>query len=157
MKRSLLQEISAVQGQERAKGATRVNKALQPLKSSSRQSGQRGSSYWLISRRGRGRVDVWTMRVADGRCVLPVFSFEDEATLFLSLGVQGSWQVRRVGPGELVSLLYGPCRGVELVALDPVSGDEAAVVNRCVSLTRKRFVDVLLRKGTSVRPFSDAL
>ena len=134
-----------------------MNKALQPLKSSSRQSGQRESSYWLVSRRARGRVDVWTMRVADGRCVLPVFSFEEEATLFLSLGVQGSWQVRRVGPGELVSLLYGPCRGVELVALDPVSDVEAAVVNRCVSLTRKRFVDVLLRKGTSVRPFSDAL
>ena len=134
-----------------------MNKALQPLKSSSRQSGQRGSSYWLVSRRGRGRVDVWTMRVADGRCVLPVFSFEEEATLFLSLGVQGSWQVRRVGPGELVSLLYGLCRGVELVALDPVSDVEAAVVNRCVSLTRKRFVDVLLRKGTPVRPFSVAL
>ncbi len=134
-----------------------MSKALQPLKSSSHQSGQRGSSYWLISKRRRGRVDIWTMGVADGRNVLPVFSFEEEAALFLSLGVQGSWQVRRVGAGELVSLLYGPCRGVELVALDPVSDVEAALVNRCVSLTRKRFVDVLLCKGTSVRPFSDAL
>jgi hypothetical protein len=97
------------------------------------------------------------MRLADGRGVLPVFSFEEEATLFLSLEVQGSWQVRQVGPGELVSLLYGPCRGVELVALDPVSDVEAAVVNRCVSLSRKRFVDVLLRKQISDRPFSDAL
>ena len=74
-----------------------------------------------------------------------------------SVGVQGSWQVRRVEAGELVSLLYGPCRGVELVALDPVSDVEPAVINGCVSLPRKRFVDVLLRKGTSVRPFSDAL
>jgi hypothetical protein len=134
-----------------------VSKALQPLKSSSRQSGQRRSSYWLISKRRRGRVDIWTTGLADGRSVLPVFSFEEEAALFLSLGVQGNWQVRRVGPGELVSLLYGPCRGVELVALDPVSDVEAAVVNRCVSLTRKRFVNVLLRNGTPVRPFSDAL
>lgn len=134
-----------------------MSKALQPLKSSSRQSGQRGSSYWLISKRRRGRVDIWTMGLADGRSLLPVFSFEEEATLFLSLGVQGSWQVRQVGAGELVSLLYGPCRGVELVALDPVSGAEAAVVNRCVSLTRKRFVDVLLRTRASVRPFSNAL
>ncbi len=134
-----------------------MSKALQPLKSSSRQSGQRVSSYWLISKRGRGRVDIWTMGMADGRSVLPVFSFEEEAALFLSLCVQGSWQVRRVGTGELVSLLYGPCRGVELVALDPVSEVEAAEVNRCVSLTRKRFVEVLLRKGASVRPFSDAL
>ena len=134
-----------------------MSKALQPLKSSSRQSGQRRRSYWLISKRRRGSLDIWTMGLADGRSVLPVFSFEEEATLFLSLGVQGSWQVRRVGAGELVSLLYGPCRGVELVALDPVSDVEPAVINGCVSLPRKRFVDVLLRKGTSVRPFSDAL
>ena len=111
----------------------------------------------VISKRRRGRVEIWTMEVADGRSVLPVFSFEEEAALFLSLGVQDSWQVRGVGAGELVSLLYGPCRGAELVALDPVSGAEAAVVNRCVSLTRKRFVDVLLRTGASVRSFSDAL
>jgi hypothetical protein len=43
------------------------------------------------------------------------------------------------------------------VILDPVSDVEAAVVNRCVSLTRKRFVDILLRRGTSVRPSSDPL
>jgi hypothetical protein len=97
------------------------------------------------------------MALADGRSVLPIFSFEEEAAHFLSLGVQDSWQVRRVGAGELVSLLFGPCRGVELVALDPVSGAEAAVVNRFVSLTRKRFVDVLLRKEACVRPLSDVL
>ena len=128
---------------------------LQPLKGSSRALGRR-NSYWLIAKRRRGSVDVWTMGLADGRSVLPVFSFEEEADLFLRLGVQGSWQVRRAEAGELVSLLYGPCRGVELVALGPVSDVEADVVNRCVSMGRKRFVDVLLRKGASVRPFSDA-
>ena len=109
-----------------------------------------------MSKRRGVRVDIWTMILADGRSVLPVFSFEEEAALFLSLGVQGSWQVRRVGAGELISLLYGPCRGVELVALDPVSDVETAVVNRCMSLGRKRFVDVLLRKAASVRLFSIA-
>jgi hypothetical protein len=49
------------------------------------------------------------------------------------------------GPGELVSLLYGPCREVELVALDPMSDVETDVMNRLVSLERGRFVDVLLR------------
>jgi hypothetical protein len=71
-----------------------------------------------------------------GRRVLPVFSFEEGAALFLHLGVQGSWQVRRTGPGELVSLLYSPCRGVELVALDPMSDVETDVMNRLVSLER---------------------
>lgn len=96
------------------------------------------------------------MRLADGRSMLPVFSFKEEATLFLRLGVQGGWLVRRVEAGELVSLLYGPCRGIELVALDPVSDVEAAVVNRLVSLGRERFVEVLLRKGASIRLFPDA-
>ncbi len=91
--------------------------------------------------------------MADGRRVLPVFSFEEEAALFLWLGVQGRWQVRRTGPGELVSLLYGPCREVELVALDPVSGVENDVMNRFVSVERGRFVDILLRREASVRLF----
>jgi hypothetical protein len=85
------------------------------------------------------------MSLADGRTVLPVFSFEEEAALFLCLGAQGGWQVRRTGPGELASLLYGPCREVELVALDPMSDVETDVMSNLVSLKRRRFVDVLLR------------
>lgn len=89
--------------------------------------------------------------MADGRRVLPVFSFEEEAALFLCLGVQGSWQVRPTGPGELVSLLYGPCREVELVALDPISGVETDMMNRLISVERSRFVDILLRREASLR------
>jgi hypothetical protein len=96
-------------------------------------------------------LEVLTMSLADGRRVLPVFSFEEEAALFLCLGVQGSWQARRTGPGELVSLLYGPCRQVELVALDPMSEVETDMMNRLVSVERGRFVDVLLRREASVR------
>ena len=105
----------------------------------------RRSSYWLLAKRRCGRLEVLTTGLADGRRVLPVFSFEEEAVLYLCLGGQGSWQVRRTGPGELVSLLYGPCREVELVALDPMSDVETDVTNRLVSLERGRFVDVLLR------------
>ena len=89
--------------------------------------------------------------MADGRSVLPVFSFEEEATLFLCLGAHGGWQVRRAGPGELVSLLYGPCREVELVALDPMSDVDTDVIDGLVSLGRKRFVDILLRREASLR------
>jgi hypothetical protein len=132
-----------------------VSEALQPLEGSSRAPGRR-NSYWLITQRRRGRVDLLTMGLADGRSVLPVFSFEEEAALFLRLGVQGSWQVRRTEAGELVSLLYSLCREIDLVALDPVSDVEADVVNRFVSLGRKRFADVLLRREASVRLFPSA-
>jgi hypothetical protein len=127
-----------------------VSDALQLLKGASRAPGPR-NSYWLIAKRRRGSMDVFTMGLDDGRSVLPVFSFEEEAALFLRLGAQGSWQVRRAEAGELVSLLYGLCRGVELVALDPVSEVEGDVMNKLVSLGRKRFVDVLLRKEVYVR------
>ena len=150
-----MKTLRSTRGEKNEKGPARLSEALQPLEGSSRTVGQR-NSYWLITKHSRGGVEVWTMGLADGRSVLPVFSFEEEAALFLRLGVQGSWQVRRAEAGELVSLLYGPCRGIELVALDPVSGVEPAVVNRLVSLGRKRFVDVLLRKGGSVRLFSNA-
>ncbi|HZB99886.1 MAG TPA: hypothetical protein VE844_00495 [Gammaproteobacteria bacterium] len=98
-------------------------------------------------------MEVLTTSLADGRRVLPVFSFEEEAALFLCLGVQGGWQVRRTGPGELVSLLYSPCRQVELVALDPMSEVETDVMNRFVSVERGRFVDILLRREASVTLF----
>jgi len=105
----------------------------------------RRSSYWLLATRRCGGLEAFTTGLADGRRVLPVFSFEEEAALFLCLGVEGSWQVRPTGPGELVSLLYGLCKEVELVALDPISDVETDVMNRLVSLGRRRFVDVLLR------------
>ena len=111
----------------------------------------RRSSYWLLAKRRSGTLEVLTTSLADGRSVLPVFSFEEEATLFLCLGAQGGWQVRRTGPGELVSLLYGPCREVELVALDPMSDVDTDVIDGLVSLGRKRFVDILLRREASLR------
>jgi hypothetical protein len=113
----------------------------------------RRSPYWLLAKRRCGRLEVLTTSLVDGRRVLPVFSFEEEAALFLCLGVQGTWQVRRTGPGELVSLLYGPCRQVELVALDPMSEIETDVMNRLVSVERGKFVDILLRREASVRLF----
>jgi hypothetical protein len=112
----------------------------------------RRSPYWLLAKRRRGKLEIFTTSLADDRRVLPVFSFEEEAALFLWLSVQGSWQVRRTAPAELVSLLYGPCREVELVALDPMSEVETDVMNRLVSVERGRFVDVLLHRPSDDAP-----
>lgn len=107
--------------------------------------------YWLAARRRRGRLEVLTTRLPDGRRMLPVFSFEAEAALYLRHGTRGGWQLRRTQAGELVSLLYSLCSQVELVALDPMPGVEAGVMNGLVSLERERFVGVLLRKAASGR------
>ncbi len=89
--------------------------------------------------------------LADGRRVLPVFSFEEEANLYLRLGIPGGWRVRQTEGGELLSLLYCLCNKVELVALDPIPAVETDGMDRLVSLKRERFMDVLLRKETSGR------
>jgi hypothetical protein len=96
-------------------------------------------------------LEVLTTSLADGRRVLPVFSFEDEADLYLRRGIRGSWRVRRTEAGELLSLLYCLCNKVELVALDPMSEVETEVMDKLVSLERKRFVDVFLRREASIR------
>lgn len=121
-----------------------MSQAPQLLTVSAHAEGWR-NSYWLIAKRARGRLEVLTTFLGDGRVVLPVFSLEEEANLYLRHGIPGSWQLRRTGPGELVSLLCGLCSKVELVILDPLSDVETDAMNRLVSLERKRFVDFLLR------------
>jgi hypothetical protein len=106
--------------------------------------------YWLVAKHRRGRLEVLITSLADGRRVLPVFSFEEEAELYLRLGIPGGWRVRQTEVGELLSLLYCLCNKVKLVALDPMSADETDVMDRLVSLERERFIDVLLRRETSV-------
>ena len=109
----------------------------------------RRSPYWLLVKRRRGGLEVVTTSLADGRRVLPVFSFAEEAKLYLRLGIRSSWRVRQTEAGELVSLLYCLCKKVELVALDPISDVEIDVMDRLVSLERERFLDVLLRREAS--------
>lgn len=75
---------------------------------------------------------------------LPIFSFKEEAELFLQFEVLAtSWRVRRTTPGELILLLYGPCAGVERVALDPSAEIVAGEMAALVSLDRKDFVQAL--------------
>jgi hypothetical protein len=50
---------------------------------------------------------------------------------------------RRFTRGELASVLYGSCREVTHVSLDPVPG-----MVEYVSLSRERFIEVLLSEGT---------
>jgi hypothetical protein len=76
--------------------------------------------------------------------VLPVFGFEEEAGLFARLSRRGGRGVLRIGIGELVSLLRGPLGGIDLVALDPLSDAEADVLEGSPSLTRQRFLDLLI-------------
>ena len=113
------------------------------------RSGLARQPLWVIVEyQNNGRIDVLTVEFGDGR-VLPVFSFEEEAEMFLWLRRSGTgWRVRQTTSGELVSMLYGPCVDVEKVALDPppleITGE--AILD-LVSLNREDFVRTLLHQG----------
>jgi hypothetical protein len=78
--------------------------------------------------------------------VLPVFSFEEEAEMFLRLGGYdgGRWRAREGRVGELVSVLYGPCKDVSGVALDPLPGMLKDGTVGLVWVGRGRFVRQIL-------------
>ena len=93
---------------------------------------------WLIAEQRCNGLEVFTI----GKDVLPVFSFREEAEMFLGLGHDADgWRVKETACGELISVLYGPCREVEHVALDPVPG-----LVELVSLDRRAFIRALLER-----------
>ena len=104
-------------------------------------------SLWLIVRRDNTRMKVLTISPCCNRETLPVFSFKEEAEMFLRLTMPGKgWYVRETTTGELISVLYGPCAGVERVALDPPPEIFGEAMTDLVSLRRERFVRVLIGK-----------
>lgn len=116
---------------------------------SGRASGRRaGSAYWLIARNENCRLKVLASGLADGEEALPVFSYEEEAEMFLRLGHVrfDGWRVRESTAGELISVLYGPCAGVERVALDPLPEMFVERTVGLVSLSREHFVNLVLSR-----------
>jgi hypothetical protein len=109
----------------------------------------RGRRWWLISRCANGRTEVLT--VLRGAVTLPVFSFEEEARLFLEFEglVPGGWRVRESTEG--ISPLYDPCVRGRRVALDPLPerlAGSAAMYLTCTE--RKVFLAHLL--GDNSKP-----
>lgn len=86
-------------------------------------------------------MEVLTIRDTDQEETLPVFSFEEEARMFLEGGASKcGWRVRRTSPGELTSVLFDPCANVERVALDPVPEMHAGMLMDLICVGRKELV-----------------
>jgi hypothetical protein len=117
--------------------------------------------FWLIARHENGRLELLTIDAGDEKA-LPVFSFEEEAEAFLSLGAPETyWWIRETTPGELVSMLYGPCAGVGRVALDPLPGLGGEAIVGLVSLSRERFCKNFVGEhgplGSAAKPVPDGM
>ena len=105
-----------------------------------------------------GRLQPLCVRAGTSR-VLPVFSFEEEAEMFLHLGGydHSGWRVWESCAGELVSVLLGPCVDVEGVALDPLPAMLEDGTIGLVEVGRRRFVGQLLEGSKRPRGASPAL
>src|SRR5918995_5095278 len=107
---------------------------------------RRRPRWWLIAKTENGRVEFLTTMAQneDGGETLPVFGYEEEAEMFLHLGGYGDdgWSARESSIGEIVSVLLGPCSGVEGVSLDPLPGEMVPDGTLClVWLGRERFLE----------------
>ena len=97
--------------------------------------------YWVIAKDGFGQPDLLTVDLDGAGQALPVFSFEEEAEMFLWLqATEDGREVRETTPGQLVSILYGPCADVGRVMLDPLPEIGARLQNSLLGMDRNDFV-----------------
>jgi hypothetical protein len=102
---------------------------------------------WLITKHITSRMDVFTTHLCGDRKALAVFSFEEEAHMFLDLCLaasQDKWRVRQTSVGELASVLYGPCSDTKKVVLDPVPELGREELVDLLSMPRNDFLRFLL-------------
>jgi len=104
---------------------------------------------WLIAKYQTGGMEVLRINLASGEEALPIFSFEDEARMFLELGASGCWRVRETTAGEITSVLFGLCAGVDRVVLDPLPGLGAEALMDLASMGRETFMESYLKNKES--------
>jgi hypothetical protein len=105
----------------------------------------RGPAYWLIAKHENGRMHALVTGARSDDQTLPVFSFEEEARLFLWLENPGTdWRARETTAGEIISVLHGPYLGVNKVALDPLPSIFGEEINSLVSLRDDDFARILV-------------
>jgi hypothetical protein len=116
-----------------------------PRRTTKFPGGPTPTTRWMVARAGEGRLEPLCVRAGTSK-VLLVFSFEEEAEMFLHLGgyEESGWRARESCAGELVSVLLGPCIDVKGVALDPLPEMLEDGTIELVEVGRRRFVGQLL-------------
>jgi hypothetical protein len=107
---------------------------------------------WIITSYQNKWMEVLTIAPDVEGSFLAVFSFEEEAEAFLGLLLDGEenrkgWRSEQKKAGELVSVLLGPCAGVERVALDPLPLPADRAMLPLVSVSRDTFLGYLSEEG----------
>jgi hypothetical protein len=114
-----------------------------------------GAAWWIIWRYEEGSRTQEVLTVPSGveEVLLPVFSFVEEAELFVWLAEPGGgWRVRESRSEELASVLCGPCKGVRGVALDPLPRMLEDGTLALVRVGRERFLGRILAQERRKAP-----
>jgi hypothetical protein len=113
--------------------------------------------YWVIAKDAKdrfGQLDLLAVDLDGTGEALAVFSFEEEAEMFLWLKrTEDGREVRETTPGQLVSILYGPCADVGRVVLDPLPEIGASMQIRPSSLDRRDFVESVMGARSLEPPY----
>src|SRR5918994_4027475 len=113
--------------------------------------------YWVIARDakdGFGQLELLTVDLDGTGEALPVFSFEEEAEMFLWLQrTEEGHEVRETTPGQLVSILYGPCADVGRVMLDPLPEIGLSMQISLLGMDRHDFVESVMGARSLDTPY----
>jgi hypothetical protein len=116
--------------------------------------------YWVIAKDakdakdGFGQLELLTVDLDGAGEALPVFSFEEEAEMFLWLQTtEEGHEVRETTPGQLVSILYGPCAHVRRVMLDPLPEIGVRMQISLLGMDRNDFVESVMGARSLEKPY----
>jgi hypothetical protein len=113
--------------------------------------------YWVIAqdaKDGFGQLELLTADLDGTGEALPVFSFEEEAEMFLWLQrTEEGREVRETTPGQLVSILYGPCADVGRVMLDPLPEIGLSMQISLLGMDRNDFVESVMGARSLDKPY----
>ena len=111
--------------------------------------GEPRQSHWLVAKYRLREMQVLALRLDSGEEVLPVFSSGTAARTLLGLlprcvsqwqGLAEGWYARESTTGELISLLFGSCRSVDLVALDLQLESASEELSATLLMRREDFI-----------------
>ena len=105
------------------------------------------TAWWLISG-GPDPAGVLTLELDGLGRTLPVFSFRQEAEMFLAFGALGEgWRAAQSGAGGLLSVFLDVGADVESVVLDPLPAMVGDGTAGLVGVSLGRFVERFLGQG----------
>jgi hypothetical protein len=139
---------------ERVDGAS-IREGAETAGGVSRRAGTQ--RYWVVAKDtkdGVSQLELLTLDLDGTGEALPVFSFEEEAEMFLWLQTtEEGREVREITPGQLVSILYGPCADVGRVMLDPLPKIGARMQISLLGLDRNDFVESVMGARSLDTPY----